>query len=77
MDDFHKMHEDLERVIEKDDTSSTITGSDCEETLKHGPHTLRQKLDIIVHSHKFQVGFCCDCLKPFVQCCIFFISCLF
>ena len=56
MDDFHKMHDDLERVIEKDDTSSTITGSDCEETLRHGPHTLRQKLDIIVHSHKFQVG---------------------
>ncbi|KAK7087553.1 voltage-gated hydrogen channel 1-like [Littorina saxatilis] len=56
MDDLHKMQDDLERVIEKDDTSSTVTGSDCEETLKHGPLTLRQKLDVIIHSHKFQVA---------------------
>ncbi|KAK7460782.1 hypothetical protein BaRGS_00038803 [Batillaria attramentaria] len=57
MEGFHKMQDDLERVIEKEDTSSTVTtGSDCEETLKHGPLTVRQRLDAIIHSHKFQVG---------------------
>lgn len=56
MDGFHKMQDDLERVIEKDDTSSTVTSnSDCEETLKHGPHTIRQRLEVVIHSHKFQV----------------------
>ena len=55
MDDLHKMHDDLERVIEKDDTSSTVTASDCEETLKNGPLTLRQKLSDVIHSNRFQV----------------------
>ncbi|XP_076434889.1 voltage-gated hydrogen channel 1-like [Babylonia areolata] len=56
MDNLHKMQDDLEKVIEKDDTSSTVTGSDCEETLKLGPLTCRQKLDVIIHSNRFQVG---------------------
>lgn len=57
MDGFHKMQDDLQRVIDKDDTISTATSnSDLEETLKHGPLTLRQRLDNVIHSHKFQAG---------------------
>ncbi|KAL8557888.1 hypothetical protein ACOMHN_018814 [Nucella lapillus] len=55
MDDLHRMHDDLEKVIEKDDSSSTVTGSDCEETFREGPPSLRQKLEAIVCSRKFQV----------------------
>lgn len=55
MEGLHKTQGDLERVIDKEDTS-TVAGSDSEETLKHGPFTIREKADHIIHSHRFQVA---------------------
>lgn len=57
MDNFHKIHDDLEKAIEKDETSNTYNNSDYEETLRHGPLTARQWLGTVIHSRKFQVSF--------------------
>lgn len=64
MEGFHKLQDDLEKVIEKDDSSSSIT-TDSEET-KPEFRTLRDKLKYILHSNKFQIAIVClvivDCL---------------
>ncbi|XP_013413952.1 voltage-gated hydrogen channel 1 [Lingula anatina] len=65
MDGFKKLHEDLEKVIEKDDSNSSTTTSEMEDP-KHSKQTFRQKLRHILHTNKFQIGVIClvilDCL---------------
>lgn len=64
MEGFHKLQDDLEKVIEKDDSASSIT-TDSEET-KPEFRTLRDKLKYVFDSNKFQITIVCfviiDCL---------------
>ncbi|XP_074640405.1 voltage-gated hydrogen channel 1-like [Tubulanus polymorphus] len=53
MDGFKKLSDDLERVIEKEETSSSVT-SDSDETKE--PVTCRSKLQHVLHTNKFQIG---------------------
>ena len=63
MEGFHKLHDDLEKVIEKDDSTSSCT-TDSDD--KHEFRTLRQRLNYILHTNKFQIIIVCfvilDCL---------------
>ena len=52
MEGFKKVHEDLERVIEKDDSGSSMSGSD-EGKPHHGNH--RDHIAHVMHSTKFQI----------------------
>jgi len=64
MEGFHKLQDDFEKVIEKDDSSSSIT-TDSEET-KPEFRNLRDRLKYIFDSNKFQIVIVClvivDCL---------------
>lgn len=64
MEGFHKLQDDLEKVIEKDDSTSSIT-TDSDEA-KHEFKTCREKIAHIMYSNKFQIGVVClvivDCL---------------
>lgn len=53
MENHHKMCEDLERVIMKDDTSSSVTTD--EDPNLHKFRTFRERLAHVLHSHRFQV----------------------
>ena len=53
MDGFKKMQDDLEKVIDLDD-SSTVT-SDSDKTTRQGPKSVRESIDHVIHSHKFMV----------------------
>ncbi|KAK3085022.1 hypothetical protein FSP39_023019 [Pinctada imbricata] len=63
MEGFHKLHDDLEKVIEKDDSTSSIT-TDSDD--KHEFRTVRQRLNYVLHTNKFQIIIVCfvilDCL---------------
>ncbi len=63
MEGFKKVSEDMERVIEKDDSGSSVAGS---EEGKGMPLTCREQLQHILHSPKFQIIIVClvifDCL---------------
>ena len=63
MEGFKKIHEDMERVIEKDDSGSSVTGSD--EGKIHGEGH-RERLAHLIHSTKFQIVIIClvvvDCI---------------
>lgn len=64
MEGFHKLQDDLEKVIEKDDSSSSIT-TDSEDT-KHEFRNLNERLKHMFHTNKFQIVIVClvilDCL---------------
>ncbi|XP_069135621.1 voltage-gated hydrogen channel 1-like [Argopecten irradians] len=64
MEGFHKLHDDLEKVIEKDDSNSSIT-TDSDEA-KQEFRTFRERLVHILHTNKFQIIIVCfvilDCL---------------
>ncbi|XP_052800010.1 voltage-gated hydrogen channel 1-like isoform X2 [Mya arenaria] len=64
MEGFHKLQDDLEKVIEKDDSASSIT-TDSEET-KPEFRTLRDRLKHLFSTNKFHVIVVCfvilDCL---------------
>ena len=54
--------DDLERVVEKSDTSSSIVSDDIIKP----PKTIREQVGHVIHSNKFQIGIIClvvlDCL---------------
>lgn len=54
--------DDLERVVEKSDTSSSIMSDDIIKP----PKTVREQVGHVIHSNKFQIGVIClvilDCL---------------
>ena len=54
MESFKKIQDDLERVIEKEDSNSSLT-TDSEDG-KRTPRTCREKLNHIIHTTKFQIG---------------------
>ncbi|XP_060571090.1 voltage-gated hydrogen channel 1-like [Ruditapes philippinarum] len=64
MEGFHKLQDDFEKVIEKDDSASSIT-TDSEET-KLEFRNLNERLKHIFHTNKFQILIVClvilDCL---------------
>ncbi|KAK3606428.1 hypothetical protein CHS0354_041365 [Potamilus streckersoni] len=64
MEGFHKLHDDLEKVIEKEDSTSSVT-SDSDET-KQEFASFRERLKYILYTHKFQIIIIClvilDCL---------------
>lgn len=64
MEGFHKLQDDLEKVIEKDDSTSSIT-TDSDEA-KHEFKTCREKIAHIMYTNKFQIAVVClvivDCL---------------
>lgn len=64
MENHQRMSEDLERVIMKDDTSSSMTTE--EDPNLHQVRSFRERLCNLLHSHKFQVVIVClvifDCL---------------
>jgi len=64
MEGFHKLQDDLEKVIEKDDSASSIT-TDSEET-KPEYRTLRDRLKHLFSTNKFHIIVVCfvivDCL---------------
>ena len=53
-DGFRKIGDDLEKVIEKDDSNSSVT-TDSEEG-KQNLRTTREKIAHVMHSNKFQIG---------------------
>ena len=57
MEGFHKLQDDLEKVIEKDDSSSSIT-TDSDET-KPQFRNFNDKLRYIIHTSKFQIAVVC------------------
>ena len=65
MEGFKKLRDDLERVIEKDDSNSSVT-TETEDAAKVLPVTCRQQLQHLLHTNKFQIGIIClviaDCL---------------
>lgn len=65
MEGFKKLGDDLERVIEKDDSNSSVT-TETEEASKVAPPTCRSQLQHLLHTNKFQIGVVClvivDCL---------------
>ena len=65
MEGFKKLGDDLERVIEKDDSNSSVT-TETEDAAKVAPPTCRSKLQHLLHTNKFQIGVIClvifDCL---------------
>lgn len=64
MEGFHKLQDDLEKAIEKDDSASSVT-TDSDDS-KRGYKTTRDKLKHVFHTNKFQIGIVClvivDCL---------------
>lgn len=64
MEGFHKLQDDLEKVIEKDDSASSIT-TDSEET-KPEFRNMNERLKHMFHTNKFQILIVClvviDCL---------------
>ena len=58
MEGFKKVHtgDDLERVIEKDDSNSSVTESD---EGKKPPRTCREQITYIINTNKFQIGIVC------------------
>ncbi|XP_053375065.1 voltage-gated hydrogen channel 1-like [Mercenaria mercenaria] len=64
MEGFHKLQDDLEKVIEKDDSASSIT-TDSEET-KLEFRNMNERLKHMFHTNKFQILIVClvilDCL---------------
>ena len=64
MEGFHKLQDDFEKVIEKDDSASSIT-TDSEET-KLEFRNMNERLKHIFHTNKFQILIVClvilDCL---------------
>ena len=65
MEGFKKLGDDLERVIEKDDSNSSVT-TETEDASKATPVTCRSQLQHLLHTNKFQIGIVClvivDCL---------------
>ena len=65
MEGFKKVQtgDDLERVIEKDDSNSSVTESD---EGKKPPRTVREQIAYVTATNKFQIGIVCvvifDCL---------------
>lgn len=64
MDDLRRMQDDLEQAIEQNDTR-TPTTSDVQGTGPPPPQTLRERLDKIIHDHKFMVGGCLFIFCPY------------
>lgn len=64
MEGFHKIYDDLEKVIDKEDTNSSIT-SDSDDT-KTDLKTFREKVEYVFNTSKFQIVIVClvilDCL---------------
>ncbi|CAG2230854.1 HV1 [Mytilus edulis] len=64
MDGFHKIYDDLEKVIDKEDTNSSIT-SDSDDA-KTDLKTCREKVEYVLNTSKFQIVIVClvilDCL---------------
>ncbi|KAK3576545.1 hypothetical protein CHS0354_011221 [Potamilus streckersoni] len=64
MEELRKLHDDSEKVDENKDLTSSVN-SDCEET-KREFTSFRERLNFILHSHKFQIIVICiviiDCL---------------
>ena len=64
MEGFHKLQDDLEKVIEKDDSSSSIT-TDSDDS-RYDYRTCRGKMKHMFHTNKFQIVIVClvilDCL---------------
>ena len=54
MEGFHKLQDDLEKAIEKDDSSSSIT-TDSDDS-KTDYRTLRGRLKHMFHTNKFQIA---------------------
>ncbi|XP_041347946.1 voltage-gated hydrogen channel 1-like isoform X2 [Gigantopelta aegis] len=69
MDGFHKLHDDFEKVIEKDGSSSSVTDSD--DASKHEQQTVRECVNHAIHTNKFQIGVIIlvilDCLLVIVE----------
>ncbi|XP_046365721.2 voltage-gated hydrogen channel 1-like isoform X1 [Haliotis rufescens] len=69
MDGFHKLQDDLEKVIEKDDSGSSVTDSD--EVSRSEPRTTREKIHHLLHTNKFQIGVIClvilDCFLVIIE----------
>ncbi len=57
MEGFKKIGDDMERVIEKDDSNSSVT-TESEEG-KNMPQTFREKLCHTLHTIKFQIIIIC------------------
>ncbi|XP_029648826.1 voltage-gated hydrogen channel 1-like [Octopus sinensis] len=64
MEGFHKLHDDLEKVIEKEDSNSSVT-TDSDET-KQEFRTIRERVIHLINTNIFQIGIIClvflDCL---------------
>lgn len=64
MEGFHKLQDDLEKAIEKDDSSSSIT-TDSDDS-RQDYRTCRGKMKHMFHTNKFQIAIVCfvilDCL---------------
>ena len=64
MEGFHKLQDDFEKVIEKDDSSSSIT-TDSDDS-RQDYRTCRGKMKHMFHTNKFQIAIVClvivDCL---------------
>ncbi|KAL3857188.1 hypothetical protein ACJMK2_011880 [Sinanodonta woodiana] len=66
MEELRKLHDDSEKVDENKDMTSSVN-SDCEEPkIKHEFTSFRERLNFILHNHKFQIVVICvvivDCL---------------
>ncbi len=70
MDGFHKLQDDLEKVIEKDDSGSSVT-TDSDEATRSEPRTFREKVKHILHTNKFQIVVIClvilDCFLVIIE----------
>uniref|UniRef100_T1JNY0 Voltage-gated hydrogen channel 1 n=1 Tax=Strigamia maritima TaxID=126957 RepID=T1JNY0_STRMM len=54
MDNHHSLSEDLEKIIMKEDTTSSLTTEDDHNIQQH--NTFRERVTAVLHSHKFQVA---------------------